>query len=71
MKKIIKESISGNMLRNQETERIANASYRRIYKEIKDYCHEILEVYDENDEDQYTEGKVEAAQNILEMLRNL
>ena len=67
MKKMVKESLN----EQDDMKRIADASYRRIYKEIEIYCKQILDIYDENDEDQYTEGKVEVAQNILEILRSL
>lgn len=71
MKKMVKESLNETDFDRMYMNKLADASYRRIYKKINKYCKEILDVYDENDEDQYTEGKVEVAQNILEILRNL
>lgn len=81
MKKV-RESLN----EQDDMQRIADASYRRIYKEVKDYCKtvikecgDVLDQYEEegaqDEEDDYTiannEGRIEIAQNIMEILRNL
>lgn len=83
MKKV-RESLNEE---NQDMKRIYDINYRRVYKEAKDYCKSIIDesgqilerIADEGasrdeDEGEMTakhEGRIEVAQNIMEILRNL
>lgn len=80
---MVKESLN----EQDDMKRISDASYRRIYKEVKQYCQQVIDdsgetlerLYDEGadrDEDEGEmlakhEGAIQVAQDVMEILRNL
>lgn len=81
---MVKESLNETDFDRMYMNKIADASYRRIYKEVKNYCKKNIEEsefmlsrFDEEDENECYEDRATAqanlnmARDIMEILRNL